>query len=337
MESPLVRYPGNPVLRGTDAPYLSTLLFNAGVVRFGGRYVMLFRNDYGRWGDPQFDGTNLGLAYSNDGLKWEVQPRPCITLEYARELIQPLMPHRDASVELRRFYDPRLTVIDGRAHLCFAIDTEHGVHGGVAVTEDFERFEVLSMSNPDNRNMVLFPETIGGEYVRLERPMPVYSRGGKDRFDLWASRSPDLRYWGSPRLVLGVEDVPFADDKVGPAAPPLRTERGWLTTFHAVTLHPERGKNGWGGRWQKVYTAGLMLLDLEDPSSVVAVAPTPLLAPEADYETEGFRNDVIFPGGMVQRDDGEVLIYYGAADTVECVASAALDDLVRFCLSGQRP
>ena len=65
-------------------------------------------------------------------------------------------------------YDPRLTVIEGRLYICFAVDTKHGVRGGVAVTDDLEHIEILSLSVPDNRNMVLFPERIGGNYVRLE-------------------------------------------------------------------------------------------------------------------------------------------------------------------------
>jgi beta-1,4-mannooligosaccharide/beta-1,4-mannosyl-N-acetylglucosamine phosphorylase len=80
--------------------------------------------------------------------------------------------------EIIRAYDPRLTVIDGRCDMCFAVDTKHGIRGGIAITDDFENFEVLSMSTPDLRNMVLFPEKIGDNYVRLERPFTVYSRGG---------------------------------------------------------------------------------------------------------------------------------------------------------------
>ncbi len=158
------------------------------------------------------------------------------------------------------------------------------------------------------------------------------TRAQPERFDIWLSESPDLRYWGDSRLVLGVEDVAYANRKIGPGAPPIKTRAGWLTLFHAVDFDPTRGKNGWEDRWQKRYTAGIMLLDLQDPSKVIAQCPTPLLAPEAPYEVEGgFRNHVIFPGGMVLEDDGEVKIYYGAADTVTCLATAHVDDLIRIC------
>lgn len=320
--SVIKRHP-EPVLTHEQVPYPATLIFNAGVCKYQGRYVMVFRNDFGRWGDTKFDGTNLGLAFSSDGIKWDVQPKP-VWDQTDPGLIEA------TGGDISRVYDPRLIVIEGRVYVCFACDTHHGLRGGIAVTEDFQKFDVLSLSVPDNRNMVLFPEKIGGKFVRLERPMPVYSRG-RDRFDIWMSDSPDLRYWGNSQLVAGVEDFPFANDKVGPAAPPIRTARGWLTTVHTVDRYDSWGKRGWEPSWKKRYAAGLMLLDLEQPWKVVGLSREPLIAPESKAETDGFRNDVIFPGGMILEDSGEVKIYYGAADTVECLATAHVDDLVKLC------
>lgn len=311
------RYTGNPVLSPKDIPYAADLIFNAAVTKYKGKYVMIFRNDYG-YTEGRFKGTNLGIAFSGDGLKWDVRSRPFYTMEMLND------------PEIKRFYDPRLTVLDGRCYMCFAVDTKHGLRGGIGVTEDFEKLEILSMTVPDNRNMVLFPEKINGYYTRLERPMPVYSRG-RDRFDIWLSKSPDLKFWGESELVLAVENVPFANDKTGPASPPVKTRHGWLTLFHSVDLDPARGKNGWGEFWRKRYCAGVMLLELDNPSKVLGMSKLPLIAPEAPYEREGFRNDVIFPGGMILEDTGEVKIYYGAADTVECLATAHVDDLVALC------
>ncbi len=317
--SPLIRrHPANPILTAADVPYPATLVFNAGITKYQGLYVMVFRNDYGSAAQHKLEGTNLGLAYSSDGVSWRVYEKPCFEL---------------SDEEIIRAYDPRLTVLDGKVYMCFAVDTRHGLRGGVAVTEDFERFEVISLSAPDNRNMVLFPERLADRYIRLERPFPVYSRGGGEQFDIWVSLSPDLIYWGHHSLLLGGEKVPFANAKIGPGAPPVKTEKGWLTTFHAVDVDPDRGQHGWEPKWTKRYTAGIMLLDPEDPFKVIGLYPEPLLAPEAPYEVDGgFRNNVIFPGGMVLEDTGEVKIYYGAADTVECLASADVVDLVDLCL-----
>lgn len=317
--SPLVRSPANPILTAKEVPFPATLVFNAGVCKFHGEYVMIFRNDYDSAETQTLQGTNLGLAFSHDGIHWRVRTRSIFDW------------HDD---EVIRLYDPRLTVLEDRVYVCFAMDTRHGIRGGIAVTTDFERFQVLSLTVPDNRNLVLFPERIGGKFIRLERPFPVYGRLGQERFDIWLSASPDLRYWGDSELLLRVEDVPFANLKIGPAAPPIKTRAGWLTTFHAVDFDPTRGKNGWEERWQKRYTAGLMLLDLEDPRRLVALSRVPLLVPEAPYEIAGgFRNHVVFPGGMILEDTGEVKIYYGAADTVECLATADVNDLISWCLA----
>lgn len=307
-----------PVLTRRDVPYNAGLIFNAAVEKYNGKYVMLFRNDYGDFENHKLTGTNIGFAVSDDGINWTVSDKPCFQI---------------SDGEIDRVYDPRLTVIDGVCYVCFAVDTKHGLRGGIAKTEDFEKFDIISLSLPDNRNMVLFPEKINGNFIRLERPMPVYSRWGKDRFDIWLSESPDLVYWGKSRLVMGVEDVPFANDKIGPAAPPIKTKKGWLTTFHAVELDPERGKNGWEGKWQKQYHAGIMLLDLNDPSKIIGKYDKPLIVCDRDYEIkDGFRKDVIFPCGNVLEDNGEVKIYYGASDTVECMATADVNDLIKLCL-----
>jgi beta-1,4-mannooligosaccharide/beta-1,4-mannosyl-N-acetylglucosamine phosphorylase len=315
----IARSSENPLLSSSDIPYESSLVFNAGVTFFQGQYVMVFRNDV--FSEPA-GGTivriELGLATSDDGINWNVSEKPCFSWE---------------DDEVLRAYDPRLTVIEGRVYMCFALDTRHGLRGGIAVTDDFDKFEVLSLTVPDNRNMVLFPEKINKKYLRLERPFPVYSRGGRDRFDMWMSDSPDLEYWGNSKLLLAVEDVPFANNKIGPAAPPVLTDKGWLTLFHAVDLDPARGKNGWEERWQKRYTCGVMLLDRNDPSRIKGISRQPLLAPEVDYEIAGgCRNNVIFPGGMILEKSGEVKIYYGAADTVECLATADVNDLLDLCL-----
>lgn len=314
--SPLVtRYPGNPVLSAADVPYHATLVLNAGVTRWRDRYVMLFRNDYGDAEAKTLAGMNLGLAFSDDGLKWTVEPEPIFT---------------DESHPLYGAYDPRLTILDGRCYLCFA--TQHrGTRGGVAVTDDLESWEVLSVSVPDNRNMAIFPERFDGEIVRLERPFAGYPRPG-DKFDIWLSRSPDGRHWGESQLVLKTDDLHWVNNKIGPGAPPIKTDRGWLALIHAVDIDPER-KWGWYANWTKRYVIGLMLLALEDPAKVIGLCREPVMVPEPAYvyEMEGYRDHVQFPCGAILEDDGTVRIYYGASDTVVALATAKLEDLLDLC------
>jgi beta-1,4-mannooligosaccharide/beta-1,4-mannosyl-N-acetylglucosamine phosphorylase len=311
------RHPANPVLASKHVPYPSSQIFNAGVAKFRGQYVMIFRADLFDRQKRGEAGTVVGLATSADGVTWDVRPEPLKILE--------------TGGEFRRAYDPRLTVLDGRLYLCFAVDTRHGIRGGVAVTDDLERFEVLSLSAPDNRNMVLFPERIGGKLARLERPFPVYGSYGRgsERFDIWYSDSADGKYWGNTQLVLGSDQVPYCNNKIGPGTPPIRTPRGWLALFHWVYKDEKRVLKGWEPNpWTKLYGAGVLLLDAKEPWRVIGISREPVLLPETEYETDGFRGSVIFPGGLVPEDDGTVKIYYGAADTVEALATARVADLL---------
>ena len=176
----ITRYP-ETILSRHDVPYKSALTFNAGVLkRENGEYVMIFRNDIGDYDAQTLEGTNLGLAFSNDGIHWKVEPEPCFAMK---------------DDEIMRVYDPRITEIEGEYCMCFAVDTKHGVCGGMATTKDLKNFDVKSISVPENRNMVLFPEKINGKYVRLERPRPVYSRAAT--FLISGSPNPPTSFTGA--------------------------------------------------------------------------------------------------------------------------------------------
>ena len=311
------------VLSKELVPYDSALTFNAGINRCKDGYVMLFRNDYG-FCKQDFDDfyagisdnttprTNIGAAFSPDGIHWQVQQEAAFSL---------------SGNGISRCYDPRITDLgNGQYAVCFAVDSNAGTRGGIALTDDFKNFDIKTISQPENRNMVVFPEKINGKYVRLERP---FRCGGKNHA-IWISNSPDLTFWGESEVLLKVEDLPYANYKIGPGAPPVKTPHGWLTLFHTVEKH-EEDFDSWQRGWVYAYYAGVMLLDLENPAKVIAVADKPLLVPEEPYELNGFRGGVIFPGGCIAEPDGTVKIYYGAADTVECLAEAKIDDLVQFC------
>ena len=316
------RYHGNPILTAEQVKFPANLIFNAGVAKFKEKYVMVFRNDYNypkSMFDDHFAGkgelhapsSNLGLAYSDDGLNWEPLDKPIFEIK---------------NDEIKRVYDPRLTVINERCYMSFAIDTQHEDNRcGIAVTDDFESFEIISITPPNNRNVLLFPEKINGLYYRLERPFN--SQNG----DIWISSSPDLQYWGNWERLLSGKNLDFCNSKIGPGAPPIKTDKGWLTLFHTVTKTEENLKS-WEKKWHSRYSVGIMLLDLKDPSKIIGMYDKPLIEPEMDYELDGFRGSVVFPGGMILEDSGEVKIYYGAADTVECLATANIDDLIKLCL-----
>jgi predicted GH43/DUF377 family glycosyl hydrolase len=112
--------------------------------------------------------------------------------------------------------------------------------------------------------------------------------------------------------------------KIGAGAVPIKTKKGWLEIWHGV--HVMAG-------YQYVYHLGAMLLDLNDPSKVVARAKAPILSPREPYERVGLTSNVVFTSGAILEEDGEVKIYYGGADTVQCMATAHIDDLVEACFS----
>ena len=313
--SPVVtRFEGNPILKAEDLPYPTSMVYNAGVVKFKGRYVMMFRQLY--WEERYTKAVpRMGLAYSDDGLKWEIDPEANF---HPEGIIKP--------------EDPRLIVVEGRVYVTFADNTPQGLRGGIAVTDDFKNYEVLSLSAPDNRNMVLFPEKINGKFARLERPFPVYGRREKEAFETWFSDSPDCRYWGNTQLVLKYDDVPFCNRKNGPAGQPIKTDKGWLTLFHATHYDPDAVYPTWRDEnWHKLYCVGIMMLDLKNPAKIVGISRDPLMVPEAPYEVEGYRSSTLFPCATLLEDDGTVRIYYGACDTVVALATAKLDDLIDLC------
>lgn len=313
--SPIIRrYEGNPLLTAADVPFPCHLAFNAGVAKFQGHYYMAFRYDTFQQSD-RTKGlliSGSGLAESDDGLHWKAHEEP-IAFHWKGK-------------DLGWVNDARLTVLDDKLYLSFCCNTMHGERPGFAEWKGGDDFEVVCLGIPAQRNMVLCPYKINGKYWRLERPV---TRRGK--YDIWASYSTDLIHWGEAELLLGVEDVPFATVKIGAAAPPIETDKGYLLFFHAVDDDPEREvvyPNG--ARWCSRYTCGAVLLNRKNPFEILAMTQKPLLVPETDYETGNmklfWRENVIFPCGALI--EGNIIrLYYGAGDYSTCMAEIKVDEL----------
>jgi predicted GH43/DUF377 family glycosyl hydrolase len=297
------RYGGNPVLTRDSVPYEVSTVHNAGVAKHGGRYVMLFRSHLptGR--------SVIGIAESRDGFEFSVGGEPFMTPSAEG----PFAEYEEYGVE-----DPRITPLDGRYYITYSAYSRHGVRIGLARTGDFRSVErVAFISRADERNIALFPEKIGGRYVRLDRPHTHI-----EPWSIWASYSPDLVYWGDSRLVMKPQMYRWDEAKIGPGSPPVRTPEGWLSIYHGVFTTMAGS----------VYRLGAALHELGDPSRVLGVADRWILEPRTSYERTGYVPNVVFCCGSVAEDDGTLKIYYGAADTVMCVAEASIDELVRLCL-----
>ena len=198
---------------------------------------------------------------------------------------------------------------------------DYGCRIAIGKTADFKTIEHVSFPlHILNRNAVLFPEKIDGEYWMLHRPQNTMSTSNGN---IWISSSPDLKYWGNCRVVAKPEQY-WENKKIGPAAPPIKTEEGWLIVYHGVFPH-SNGVN---------YGGGVMLLDLEKPWKVIGRCADPILYVKETYEMIGQVPNVVFPGAVIPESDGTVKIYYGGADYVQCVATATMADLIAACKSG---
>lgn len=301
------RYEGNPILTKKDVPYPVETVHNAGVVKHEGRYVMLFRSHLrnGR--------SIIGIAESDDGYRFTVRPEPFLT------------PATEGDFALYEEYgveDVRINPLEGEYYLTYSAYSRYGVRIALAKTRDFQRVERIALiSQPDMRNVVLFPEKIGGRYVRLDRPHTQIAP-----WSIWISYSPDLVHWGDSKIVIKPETYHWDEMKIGPGAPPIKTRQGWLHIYHGV-FETMAGA---------VYRLGVALHDLDDPSRVLGVADEWVLQPEAPWEITGYVPNVVFSCGAVPEEDGTVKIYWGGADTVMCVGEARLDDLVELCLTKAR-
>jgi predicted GH43/DUF377 family glycosyl hydrolase len=151
--------------------------------------------------------------------------------------------------------------------------------------------------------------------VALHRPVGAMPFCGPE---MWIARSPDLVHWGEHRPLYRGRGA-WETGRVGAGAPPMRTPRGWLEIYHGNRRSTTAGDVG-------AYCAGAMLLDLDDPAHISQLAPHPILEPTEPYETAGFVPNVVFPGGLVERDD-RIAVYYGVADESTAVAETTWDDL----------
>ena len=301
----LARHQANPILTAAQIPGGASCVFNSGVVRHDGHFVMLVN----AW-DQQWRPRFL-VARSDNGVRFNVDPSNRFTPpgEY------PYQPHEG-------IFDTRITPMQdadaGRYLITYNVASRLGGRIRLARTDDFEKFDDLGfITAPDHRNCVIFPERIDGDYVRLERPNVAESG------DIYLSRSPDLIHWGRSELVLERNARYWESAKIGPGAPPIRTDAGWLCLYHGA----RKGMNGYS------YQAGAMLLDLDNPARVVGKLNETLLEPDADYERQGVTPNVVFPTAAVPLDDGRLRVYYGAADSVMALAEGDTRQIVDACLA----
>lgn len=213
--------------------------------------------------------------------------------------------------------DPRITWLDGRYWITYVAVSRFGVATALASTTDFARFERHGiLFAPENKDVVLLPERLGGRIVAIHRPALATPLGPPG---MWLAWSEDWRAWGQHEPLSWPRER-WESARLGAGPPPLRISEGWLLLYHGVTPGKRRGDVG-------RYQAGALLLSHENPARILRRTRTPVLAPELDCERRGFVPDVVFPTGLVDRGQ-TLLVYYGAADTCTAVVEWSRHELV---------
>ena len=241
--------------------------------------------------------SHLRLARSSDGVQFTVEDHPWLQGE---------PPYESFGVE-----DARITEIDGRFYINYTAVSPFGIATALVSTPDFSEIQRHGLIfAPSNRDVTLFPEKVNGQYLCYHRPMP----GGFARLNIWIADSPDLLHWGNLRFVLESKPGDWEGGRVGGGAPPVKTEYGWLSIYHAAD---ERDR----------YCLGAFLTALDAPEKIIARSRRPIFEPEAPYETDGFYGNVVFTCGAVAQGD-TLRVYYGAADERMALAEVSIRALV---------
>lgn len=292
----------NPII-SRDLLLNSNSIFNSAVVPFNGEFTGVFRCD------NKARRMVIHSGRSKDGIDWEIEEDPIQFICQDEEI---------GDFEYR--YDPRVCWIEDRYYVTWC----NGYHGptiGVGYTYDFKEFYQLENAFlPFNRNGVLFPKKINGKYAILSRPS---DRGHTPFGDIFYSESPDMCYWGCHRHVMSPVNG-WQSTKVGAGPIPIETTEGWLMIYHGVLT----SCNGF------VYSAGAALLDLDKPWKVIHRTEPYILSPQTLDECVGDVPNVVFPvAALCDAPTGRMAIYYGAADTVVCLAFTQVDDLIDFVKS----
>jgi beta-1,4-mannooligosaccharide/beta-1,4-mannosyl-N-acetylglucosamine phosphorylase len=293
------RYSGNPIIKRDHLPD-SNSIFNSAVVPFGDGYAGVFRCDNtGRY-------MRIHAGFSRDAIHWDINPEPI------------RMQCDDSEIGAFEYaYDPRVVWLEDRYYVTWC----NGYHGptiGAAWTTDFKTFHQMENAFlPFNRNGVLFPRKINGNFAMVSRP----SDNGHTPFgDIFYSESPDFVFWGKHRHVMSPRGS-WQSTKIGPGPIPIETTEGWLMIYHGVLT----SCNGF------VYHVGAALLDLDKPWNVLYRTDPYILNPRELYECVGDVPNVVFPcATLSDAATGRIAMYYGGADTVTCMAFTHVDELIAF-------
>lgn len=207
--------------------------------------------------------------------------------------------------------DCRVATMDDGYFLTFTEVSSVAVGVGLIETKDFKNFKRHGMIfPPHNKDCAVWEEKVGGMYFAFHRPSSPELGGNY----IWLAESPDRIHWGNHVCIATTRRGKWDSVRVGAGAAPIKTKRGWLEIYH-------------GANEENRYCLGALLLDLNDPSKVIARSEDPIMEPIADYEQTGFFGNVVFTNGQIVEGD-TVTIYYGASDEVICTAKFSINEIL---------
>ena len=208
--------------------------------------------------------------------------------------------------------DCRVSLLEDKYYLTFTAVSGNGVGVGLRTTTDWKNFQSYGMMlPPHNKDCAIFEEKVKGLYYALHRPSSVDIGGNY----IWLTSSPDGIHWGNHKCIIKTRVGAWDSARVGAGAAPIKTDKGWLAIYHGANEKHE-------------YCLGAFLMDLNDPSKIIARTETPIMVPTATYETSGFFGNVVFTNGHVVHNDGDTItVYYGAADEFVCGAQFSLQEI----------
>lgn len=300
----LHRYEDNPILTAADWPYPVHTVFNPGATRLEDGTTLLLCRVEDRRGH-----SHLCAARSQNGVDgWRIDQVPT------------LLPDPEGHPEeLWGIEDPRITFVEelGRYAVAYTAFSKSGPGVALALTKDFRTFERLGLvMQPEDKDAALLPRRIDGSFALVHRPMVASGA------HIWMSFSPDLRTWGNHKPVLQARRGAWWDaNKIGLSPPLIETPRGWLMLYHGVRQTASGA----------LYRLGLALFDAAHPDRCLLRGDEWIFGPEAPYECAGDVGHVAFPCGSTVGADGDTInVYYGAADTSIALATASIQELLRW-------
>ena len=321
----LERFEGNPILSPDSRHWWETkAVFNPAAIYEGGKVHFLYR----AIGDT--DNSLLGYASSFDG--FHINERLDEPAYIPREPFEGVhsLPHFNR--DRVNFFesgggggggceDPRLTCIEDKVYLTYVAYDGHSAPRVALSSIGIDDFlqkkwtwkKPVLISPPDvvDKNACLLPEKINSKYVIFHRIFPNILIDFVDDLDF-----DGRTRWLEGHFKIAVKSSSWDNLKVAAGPPPIKTKEGWLFIYHAIDEKDDLR-----------YKIGAMLLDIKEPTRVLARTKRPILEPLASYENDGLKFGVVYPCGAVVLNE-RLFVYYGAADMVVCVATAKMGEFL---------